>query len=79
MQDRLVDARWLQPPEPMEITLAALETLESGERIRLLIHREPCLLFQILDEWGYDYRSHSDDDGTYEILIWYKEQVMPPG
>lgn len=75
--ERLVDARWLEPPEPMELTLAALEVLEPGDRLRLLIHREPCLLFPILEEWGYEWKMHSSDDGTYEILIWRRAQVSP--
>ena len=45
MAERIVDARWLEPPEPFELTLAALEVLEPGEHLRLLIHREPLLLF----------------------------------
>ena len=72
MHERIIDARWLAPPEPMELTLAALETLKPGEQIRLLIHREPSLLFQILEEWGYDFDTRNSDDGGYEILIWHK-------
>lgn len=72
MHERIIDARWLAPPEPMELTLAALETLKPGEQIRLLIHREPSLLFQILDEWGYGSDTHNSDDGSYEISIWHK-------
>lgn len=79
MKERIVDARWLQPPEPMELTLEALNVLESGQRLRLLIHRMPNMLFPLLKEWGYDYTMQESDDGTYEILIWYKEQVMPVG
>jgi hypothetical protein len=75
MQEHLVDARWLEPPEPMELTLAALSVLEPGARVRLLIHREPWLLFQVLDEWGYDYSMLVCDD-TYEVLIWQKEQEI---
>ena len=74
MHERIVDARWLAPPEPMELTLEALNVLESGERLRLLIQRIPHLLFSILQEWGYDYQMHDCDDGSYEILIWYKGQ-----
>ena len=79
MHERIVDARWLEPPEPMELTLAALEVLEPGEKIRLLIHREPHMLYKILNEWGYGYQTHSCDDDTYEILIWFKDQVVPNG
>ena len=79
MQERIIDARWLEPPEPMELTLAALEVLQPGENIRLLIHREPYMLFNILKEWGYGYQTQSCDDGTYEILIWFNERVLPTG
>ena len=79
MTERIVDARWLEPPEPMELTLAALNVLEPDERLRLLIHRMPHMLFPLLKDWGYDYTTHDGDDGSYEILIWYKEQVLPIG
>ena len=77
MTERVVDARWLPAPEPLELTLAALEELGDGERLRLLIHREPHLLFQILEKWSYGYQTHICDDGSYEILIWYKGQTAP--
>jgi hypothetical protein len=79
MLERIIDARWLEPPEPMELTLAAIEILEPNEKIRLLIHREPYMLFQILEEWGYGYQTLSCDDRTYEILIWFKESIAPSG
>jgi uncharacterized protein (DUF2249 family) len=71
--ERLLDARWLPPPEPMERVLAALETLAPGERIRLLIHREPFPLYEILKAWGYRHYTHSCDDGSYEVVIWRAE------
>ena len=77
MTERIVDARWLAPPEPMELTLAALEVLGDGEQLRLLIHREPLMLYQILEGWSYGYQTHACDDGSYEILIWYKGKTVP--
>jgi hypothetical protein len=74
MPEHIVDARWKEPPEPMELTLAALHGLEAGGRLRLLIHRMPHMLFPILQEWGYDYETQDCDDGGYEILIWQREQ-----
>lgn len=71
--ERIVDARWLEPPEPMMLTIAALEKLGPGEQLRLLIHRMPHMLFQILDEWHYAYKVEPHDDGTYDVLIWYQE------
>jgi hypothetical protein len=75
MPERILDARWLEPPEPMELTLAAIEDLAPGERLCLLIHRTPHMLFPILKEWGFVYRTHTLDDGTHEIFIWRKEQA----
>ena len=77
MPERVLDARWLEPPEPMELTLDAIDSLEPGDHLRLLIHRTPYMLFPILKEWGFSYQSHSNDDGTFEVLIWRKEQAAP--
>ena len=78
MDDHVVDARWLEPPEPMELALAALNELQSGQRMLLLIHRVPYPLFGILQEWGYAYDMQERDDGTYEIAIWLKQPTAPP-
>ncbi len=72
MAEKIVDARWREPPEPMELVLAALEKLEPDEKVRMLIHRLPHMLFPILQEWGYGYEVKEADDGTYEIEIWLK-------
>jgi TusA-related sulfurtransferase len=74
MSERILDARGLEPPEPMELTLDAVDTLAPGERLRLLIHRAPYMLYPILNEWGFDCRTQSTEDGTFEVLIWRKEQ-----
>lgn len=65
----LVDARWLEPPEPMEKVLQALTQLRPGQSIRLLLHREPFPLYPILAERGYRHRTHMEADGSYAILI----------
>ena len=77
-QEHLLDALWLEPPEPLELTLEAIEKLPPGERLRLLIHREPRMLFPILQEWGFAYQKMDRGDGTYEILIWHKD-ASPAG
>jgi uncharacterized protein (DUF2249 family) len=66
---RLIDARGLLPPEPFELTLAALEDLEPGGELILLLYREPHPLYQVLRQNGFAYRAESLDDGTFEIHI----------
>jgi uncharacterized protein (DUF2249 family) len=65
----LVDARWLEPPEPMERVLAALDDLRPGQSIRFLIHREPLPLYGVLQSMGYRHKTHMLEDGCYEVQI----------
>jgi uncharacterized protein (DUF2249 family) len=57
------------PPEPMELTLSALDTLPDGEELLLLLYVEPHPLYGILRKNGYTYRSVTRPDGTVEIYI----------
>jgi len=68
-QEILVDARWLEPPEPMERVLVALDRLRPGDHIRFLLHREPYPLYGILENMGYIHRTHMLEDGCFEIHI----------
>jgi len=65
----LIDARWLEPPEPMEKVLQALARLRPGQSIRLLLHREPFPLYSLLAERGYRHATQREADGSYVILI----------
>lgn len=68
-RDVLVDGRWLEPPEPMERVLLALDCLRPGERVRFLIHREPLPLYPILERLGWSHETRLLEDGCFEILI----------
>lgn len=68
-QEVLVDARWLEPPEPMEKVLLAVDLLRPGQHIRFLLHREPYPLYDMLANMGFRYRTRLTDDGCFEILI----------
>lgn len=65
----LIDARGLEPPEPMEKVLQALAQLRPGQTIQLLLHREPFPLYPILAERGYRHETRMAADGSYVILI----------
>jgi uncharacterized protein (DUF2249 family) len=64
-----VDARFLQSPEPFERTIEALDRLQPGGELHLLIHREPHPLYQMLRESGYRYRAQQNDDGFWSIRV----------
>ena len=65
----LVDARGLEPPEPMEKVLQTLARLRPGQSIRMLLHREPFPLYAILTARGYRHETRMEADGSYVILI----------
>lgn len=65
----LLDARGLEPPEPMEKVMQTLALLRPGQSIRLLLHREPFPLYAILAERGHRHATAMQADGSYVILI----------
>jgi TusA-related sulfurtransferase len=71
---KVIDARGLMPPEPMELTLAALDDLPPEGEIVLLLYREPDPLYRILRNNGYTHRTEAHDDGTFAIHIRHKVQ-----
>ncbi|WP_126446081.1 DUF2249 domain-containing protein [Sulfuricystis multivorans] len=66
---RVIDGREMQPPEPLERTLEALDTLPRGEELRLLLYCHPLPLFNILRNHGYVWQEEIFEDGTHEIRI----------
>ena len=65
----VVDARWLEPPEPMERVLAVLPRLAPGEALLLKLHREPYPLYAMLDARGLRHETRPLPDGTFDIVI----------
>jgi uncharacterized protein (DUF2249 family) len=65
----LLELCGMVPPEPMERVLEALDLLQPGQHIRMVIDREPVPLYRILERNGYRYSTAARDDYTYEILI----------
>lgn len=64
-----IDGRELQPPEPMELTLEALDKLGQGDEVMLLLYCQPHPLFSILRNNGYAWSEDVRADGTREIRI----------
>lgn len=73
--DIILDVCGLEPPEPLERVLDALSRMESGQRLRMIIGREPIPLYQILQRNNYNYQTRCRDDYLYEVLIWEKDKI----
>jgi uncharacterized protein (DUF2249 family) len=65
----VVDARYMEPPEPFVKTMEMLDTLQKGEKMLLLLYREPHPLYKVLAQNGHAYETELLPDGTFEILI----------
>ncbi len=65
----VLDARDWEPPRPFEETMEALCRLQPGERVRLIIGREPLPLYRVLAQNGYAWFTVARDDGAFEIDI----------
>ncbi len=65
----VLDARGWLPPRPFEEVMEALCRLGPGERLRLIIGREPLPLYRVLDANGYAWFTTLRDDGAFEIDI----------
>ena len=65
----IVDARGLMPPEPLNLTLEALDTLPPDGEVILLLYREPGPLYDILRRNGYVHRTETSSNGEFAIHI----------
>lgn len=73
--ERVLDVRGLEPPQPLEQALKVSEQLVPGQRLRMIHHREPCLLYPLLEKRGFYHRSVIADDDRFELLIWRKDDA----
>lgn len=71
--DKIIDGRGLEPPEPFVLTMDALGVMEPGQKLLLILTREPYPLYRALQNQGYAYQTEVTLQGTFEILIWRKQ------
>ncbi|MGH7996126.1 MAG: DUF2249 domain-containing protein [Opitutaceae bacterium] len=62
---REVDARGLEPPEPLIRILDALEALPCGGVLRARTDREPCHLFGEAEARGFSHECQAQEDGSW--------------
>jgi len=67
---RQLDTRDLAMPGPLLAVLAALETLRGGDSLRVLVARDPVLLYPLLRENGFDWSRRQCDAAGCTVLIW---------
>ncbi len=69
-----IDVHELQPPEPMMKILESLNRIDEKSVMLVYHHREPVLLYPILEERGYRAVCKKLDEDNYKILISKKQR-----
>ena len=64
-----LDARGLEPPEPMERILEAVANLPAGHQLKARTDRRPMHLYPQLEERGYTGITEEQPDGSFVTLI----------
>lgn len=64
-----VDARGLEPPQPMVRILEALEALPEGGTLRALTDRRPMHLYALLEHRGFQAQTQPESDGSFATFI----------
>ena len=80
--DVVIDGRQMEPPEPFVQTMDALDGVQPGQKVLLLLCREPFPLYRALELNGVSWTSTRNGDGDFEILMWRDggaPRVVPPG
>lgn len=66
---REIDARGLEPPEPLIRILNSLESLPQGGTLRAHTDREPCHLFNEATQRGFSHESREQADGSWVTVL----------
>ena len=64
-----LDVRGLPPPEPFINIMQALHTLPADTPLLVTIHREPFPLYDALREDGFNWKTTTLADDSFQILI----------
>lgn len=67
--EQRLDVRELEPPEPLERSLAAARALGATERLRIIHWREPFPLYASLEREGFEH-TVTELGEHFEILVW---------
>ena len=65
----VLDARYMESPEPFVKTMEMLNLLKEGQKMLLQLLREPHPLYQAIKQNGHAYETEPLPDGTFEVLI----------
>lgn len=65
----MLDARGLEPPQPLVVILEALTSLPEGAEMRACTDRRPLHLYALLEQRGFTGKSEEQHDGSFITTI----------
>jgi TusA-related sulfurtransferase len=65
----MLDARGLEPPQPLVVILEALESLPPGVPLRACTDRRPMHLYALLEQRGFTGETEEQHDGSFITTI----------
>ena len=71
-----LDVSMLEPCEPMEQTLAAIETLPQGDYLKVIHRREPHLIYPMLEKAGFAWLTEQGGPSVFQIYIWRRHDQI---
>lgn len=71
VEEVILDVCDLEPPEPYELATSTLGGLQAGQYVRLIIPRQPRLLYPWLEENDFKEVTRKIDEDMFEIYIWF--------
>ncbi len=74
--EHILDVSMLEPCEPLERTLAAIQNLQAGDYVRVIHRREPHLLYPMLEKSGYVWHTRPGGPSQFEIFIWRRDDKI---
>lgn len=66
----VIDVHELQPPEPMQRALDALDSLTDGQYLKIIHRMQPFPLYDILSDNGFKYKVTDGEISTFDIYVW---------
>ena len=64
-----LDARGLEPPQPLVVILEALAGLREGAELRARTDRRPLHLYALLEQRGFTGATQEQNDGSFITTI----------
>jgi len=79
MKKLLVDAREMEHPMPLQISMNHLKKMDNSEYLYMLNQKKPTPLLEVADEKGFTHLSHQDNNGTWHIIITKNQTIELKG